>query len=343
VAKRSIGIFTTEKSNEDGVPISFFGCDDQTLMASLYEHASEIAGPGMAKYSPEEGDSVKRVGEIIVSQVSDGAVYKVETGKEETGRKPGGDAGTWAIQSLIFSKSNFDEEQAKAWIGEHSDNFGNYGIDETDTSYRFRQYDPTHFDEFRTVTLTEGIAAVYGKIAEEETEEEDAEKSLAKSLRIYEGIRQINDHMMNKGVKILCSSAVETISKGEDGEEEEERFVLSMVLEPTFGEGVPFKPDTQDDVYSADEVRKACHYWMEYHGAMDLMHNWQAIGKQDVRTLENYIAPCDFQNGDDKVLKGSWMLGIRVANDDLWSAVKSGTLGAYSIGGVADRIPLAEI
>jgi hypothetical protein len=114
-----------------------------------------------------------------------------------------------------------------------------------------------------------------------------------------------------------------------------------MVLEPNDGkDGAPFKPDTQKDVYSSDDIRKACHVWMEYYGAIDLMHSWKALGKQDVRVLECYIAPCNFQNGEDNVVKGSWMLAVRIANDELWKAVKEGKLGAFSIGGTANRVPL---
>jgi hypothetical protein len=40
------------------------------------------------------------------------------------------------------------------------------------------------------------------------------------------------------------------------------------------------------------------------------------------------------------VIKGSWLLGIRVVDDALWAACKAGKLGAYSVGGDAVRTPV---
>lgn len=345
MAERSIGIFTAK--GEGSNPVSFFGCDDQTLMAALYQNATAIAGPGMTKYDPKAGMEVSRVGEICVNKVDDNSVYKVDTtavGKPEVNRKPGGEVGTWEIQSLIFSKDNFTLDEAKAWIAEHSDKFGNYGIDETDTSYRFRQYDDEYFDEFRTTTLAEGIASAYGKIAGEKQDADTAKAAFEKSIKEYGAIRKINSSILKAGVKILCKSAQTVIHKSEDGLETEERFVLSMVLEPTDGKnGSEYKPDTQKDVYSEDAVRKACHVWMEHYGAIDLMHSWNSLGKQDVRVLECFVAPVEFKIGEETVTKGSWMLAVRVVNDDLWKAVKSGDLGAFSIGGTANRVPLGSV
>lgn len=161
--------------------------------------------------------------------------------------------------------------------------------------------------------------------------------------RQRKAIKGLNERLMKEGVVIFPETARETVVK-EDNEEREERFVLSMVLEPTDGEdGSEMKPDTQGDIYSAEEVRKACHTWMEYHGQIDLQHNWNALSKTSVRILENYIAPCDMKIGDETVKKGSWMLGLRIADDKLWSAIKSGQIGAYSIGGTANKVPLKEV
>lgn len=335
-----IGIFQNITDNENE-QVSFFGCDDESLLETLYEKAVEIVGPTMKKFDPVNGMDVKRVGEVSISTVKDETIYKVDSiGKPEGGRKPEGKVGTWTIQSLIFSKDIFaDISSVKAWIKEHSDEFGDYGMDETSTSIRSRQYDPEHFSEFRTITLTEGVSAVYGRISSQPNKREEAEKEIEESVKRHLPINKMNKAIMKQGLKLLCGTAKEVVYKDEQGQQEE-RFILSMVLEPTEGEGVDFKPDTQDDVYTAEEIRKGCHYWMENGGAIDLMHSWEAMGKNDVRILEVYIAPVDFDNGGEKVLKGSWMLALRIVNDALWQAIKEKKLGAYSIGGVAERAPV---
>lgn len=342
------GIFTSSRTNKDGVPISFFGTDDDALLEALYKAAGTITGPGLERFSPDPGMRVRKVGEIVVSSVDDPAIYVVQAdaaAKPEGGRTPGGANGTWAIQSLIFSKDSFTLEQARAWIKNHT-GFGDFGADETSTSLRFRQYDPQYFSEYRTITIDTGISAAYGKIDKETTRtEDDAKKTLATSISQWEAVHNVNKGIMAEGLKILTSTAV--VRKGEGEGAPEERYVLSLVLEPTDGkDGAPYKPDTQKDIYSSEDVRKAAHAWMEYHGAVDLNHSWKDLGKEKVRTLESYIAPVEFTCGEGskayKVLKGTWMLGIRVVDDALWKAVKEGKIGAYSIGGTAMREPITE-
>jgi len=339
-----IGIFTSSQKNDDGVPISFFGMNDTHILAALYKAATAIAGPGMDSFDPPAGMKVHKVGSVSVEGVDDESVYVIQAddaAKPEGGRMPGGANGTWAIQSLIFSKDEFTVETARKWVTDH-DGFGDYGVDETETSFRFRQYDPEYFDEFRTITVDTGISASYGKIDKEtDTTTEDAAKSLEASIRKWEAVHNVNKAIMASGLKVLSETAV--VTKGEDGESEE-RFVMSLVLEPNDGQdGAPLKPDTQGDIYSAADVRKAAHAWMEHHGAIDLRHSWKALGKDEVRPLETYVAPVDFTLGEGDnaydVIKGTWLLGVRIVDDKLWDEVKDGELGAYSIGGTAIREP----
>lgn len=340
-----IGIFQSSRENGDGAPISFFGYDDEALLAMLYKAAAAITGPGLERFDPEPGMRVRKVGAILVDAVDDEVVYVVQAdaaAKPEGGRTPAGANGTWAIQSLIFSKDHYTLAEARQWVKDHA-GFGDYGADETSTSFRFRQYDPQYFSEYRTITIDTGISAAYGKISKDtERSEDDAKKSLAESIQRWEAVHNVNKAIMSAGLKVLRESAI--IRKAEGGEEEE-RFVMSLVLEPTDGgDGAPMKPDTQGDIYSADDVRKAAHAWMEFHGAIDLNHSWKALGKEKVRVLESFLAPATFECGEGeskyKVLKGTWMLGVRVVDDDLWKGVKGGEIGAYSIGGTAVREPI---
>jgi hypothetical protein len=339
-----IGIFTSSRTNRQGVPISFFGCDDEKLLAALYKAAAAITGPGLEAFDPEPGMRVRKVGEVSVLAIEDKSTYVVEAdaaAKPAGGRVPPGANGTWAIQSLIFSKDSFTLAEARKWVKEHA-GFADLGADETSTSFRFRQYDPEFFSEYRTISIDSGISAAYGKIDKDTSRtEDDAKKSLSESVARWEAVHNVNKGIMAKGLRVLRQTAV--IRKAED--DTEERFVLSLVLEPTDGQnGAPLKPDTQGDIYSEEDVRKAAHAWMEFHGALDLNHSWKDLGKERVRTLESYVTPVAFKIGEGKdaydVAKGTWMLGVRIVDDALWKGVKSGEIGAYSIGGTAVRTPV---
>lgn len=110
----------------------------------------------------------------------------------------------------------------------------------------------------------------------------------------------------------------------------EERYVLGIVLEPEV-------VDAQKDIYSSDEVRAACYRYMEDFQNTGLMHSQLVNGR--VRLLENYLAPVDFSIGDESVKKGTWLQALRIRDDGIWHAVKSGELTGLSIGGSAVRAP----
>jgi hypothetical protein len=108
----------------------------------------------------------------------------------------------------------------------------------------------------------------------------------------------------------------------------EERYVLGIVLEPE-------TVDAQRDIYSAAEVREAAHRFMEEYRNLGLMHR-EILGDQ-VKILESYLAPVEFELDGTRVRKGTWMLAVRVLDDELWKQVKAGELTGFSIGGSAVR------
>ncbi|MHB1843390.1 MAG: XkdF-like putative serine protease domain-containing protein, partial [Deltaproteobacteria bacterium] len=108
----------------------------------------------------------------------------------------------------------------------------------------------------------------------------------------------------------------------------EERFVLGIVLEPE-------TVDAQNDVYSAAEVREAAHQFLEEYGNIGLMH--RGLVNDQVKILESYVAPTEFEMSGTKIKKGTWLLAVHVLDDELWAKVKDGAIGGYSIGGSASR------
>lgn len=118
---------------------------------------------------------------------------------------------------------------------------------------------------------------------------------------------------------------------------EEERYVLGVVLEPLKELG---KVDSQNDLYSAEEVRQAAYKFMEYYGTLGLQHKANAAGR--VKLLENWISRNDEVINGEVVKAGTWLMGIRVVEDELWSAVKAGKITGLSIGGFAERKPVVD-
>jgi hypothetical protein len=80
----------------------------------------------------------------------------------------------YVIQTLILSKERFKTlTDAKKWVKDHHFkvpgqklNVLKPEIDETNTSYRFRQRPPSDFVQgsFRTISVTNGVKAVIGQL-----------------------------------------------------------------------------------------------------------------------------------------------------------------------------------
>ena len=99
------------------------------------------------------------------------------------------------VQTVICSKERFEtKEEANAWIREHDFKIGAGAPDETSTSWRYRQREPSEFQDgtFRTIELTDGVSAVVGRLKEtkesemktKQTEAEERGAELLLSLNL---------------------------------------------------------------------------------------------------------------------------------------------------------------
>jgi hypothetical protein len=98
---------------------------------------------------------------------------------------------------------------------------------------------------------------------------------------------------------------------------------------------VPDAVDAQGHKITAEEIEKACHWYMENSQKNKVMHKGDYI---DSAVVENYIVPQNLEFINPKgekviVTKGTWMMGTKIYNNDIWKQVKAGELTGYSIGG----------
>lgn len=106
--------------------------------------------------------------------------------------------------------------------------------------------------------------------------------------------------------------------------------------------GVVYEPDAEDthgDIMTAEEIEKAVHGFMSNlaiaKGAvMDTQHDFDP-GVGDV--VECYVAPVDFEMGEETIKKGSWVL-VTKASDDIWEKIQKEEITGYSMAGTAETI-----
>lgn len=102
---------------------------------------------------------------------------------------------------------------------------------------------------------------------------------------------------------------------------DDKRIVFGPVL-------IPNEPDSDGDSVTEEHIEKVAHKFVEDYGNIDLQHSLNNVGK----LVESYILPVDIDTGGNNIVpKGSWMMGVRVTDDDAWKAVKDGKLGGFSI------------
>ena len=118
---------------------------------------------------------------------------------------------------------------------------------------------------------------------------------------------------------------------------EEQQVVRGVVLEPDV-------VDAQDDIMKAEEIETAAHGFMieaqrvVIGEVVDVDHSEQA----DIVVVESFLAPVEFEEGGQTIRKGSWVLAVKVFDDEVWESVKSGDRTAFSIQGQAERVPVGS-
>ena len=142
------------------------------------------------------------------------------------------------------------------------------------------------------------------------------------------------------------------LCKANAAEVEHERYVLGVVMEPNDGsDGSPENADTDGDIYSPEEVRKAAHWYMEngkHHGLLhgpDFGGEILPLGDKRIVLLENWVTPVPIPagalaDGSIEIKKGTWLMSMRINDDAIWSDVLAGKLNGLSVGGVAREYPI---
>lgn len=114
---------------------------------------------------------------------------------------------------------------------------------------------------------------------------------------------------------------IKVIAKADDAQ----RLVYGIVYEPNVA-------DAHGDYMTPEEIEKAAHGFLKDAREIDKQHDFQGgVGE----VVESYIAPSDFEMGDEVIRKGSWVL-VTKASDEIWEQIQKGEITGYSMAGTAD-------
>lgn len=109
----------------------------------------------------------------------------------------------------------------------------------------------------------------------------------------------------------------------------DKRLVTGIVLEPN-------EVDAHGDFERESIIEKAAHEFLAlYNKATKLGIQHTMFGDVGVDLVESWIAPVDLNLNGHGIKKGTWIMTMKVHNDETWRKVKAGKITGLSIGGVA--------
>lgn len=147
-----------------------------------------------------------------------------------------------------------------------------------------------------------------------------------------------------KEVSKSFKASYEIVSKNE-----EKRLIQGPVL-------VPDNIDLQDDIITSDEIEKAAHGYMIKLAFRDDPEFLKTLGFRNVdkagergfqhmdfsrkmAVVETFIAPVDMEINGRTINKGTWVMTMKVFDDEVWGMVKAGKITGFSIGGHSKSRP----
>ena len=117
------------------------------------------------------------------------------------------------------------------------------------------------------------------------------------------------------------------------------KAVNEELKQATFLVLAPEEVDLHGDIYSAEEVRKACHNFNSHSMTANLLH---LTTTDSFSIVESYIAPVDMVLNEKIIKAGSWCCVIQVHEDEIWTDIKKGNLTGVSVGCMAKTEYLEE-
>lgn len=96
----------------------------------------------------------------------------------------------------------------------------------------------------------------------------------------------------------------------------------------------PEEFDHHNDIYSEEEIRKACENYNTHCMKANLHHMFMATD-EDVVVKESWVTDEDLEFDGVLVKKGTWLQTWKIHNKDIWKGVKDGFYNGLSIQGAA--------
>ena len=105
----------------------------------------------------------------------------------------------------------------------------------------------------------------------------------------------------------------------------ESHYVTGVVYEPNVA-------DAHDNFMTEAEIEKAAHWFMKNGDKIDIQHSFEEA--DGLTVVESSVTKAEQTIEGETIQKGTWLMTVEVANDDVWAAIEKGEITGLSMGGV---------
>ena len=99
---------------------------------------------------------------------------------------------------------------------------------------------------------------------------------------------------------------------------------------------IPNVPNSYGDVYTEEAIREAAYLFAQKGYATDTDHDQEDILGTGAVVVESFIA----REGDPDFIKGSWVVAMKILDDELWAKILGGEINGYSYEATALMTPI---
>lgn len=110
-----------------------------------------------------------------------------------------------------------------------------------------------------------------------------------------------------------------------------EQIVFAEVL-------VPDVPNAFGDIYTRDAIRDFAYEFAKRGYGIDVNHDQTDVSGA-VFVAETFLA----REGDPDFIEGSWVVGMKIEDADIWAKVLSGEINGYSFEAIVSMVPTLVI
>jgi hypothetical protein len=165
--------------------------------------------------------------------------------------------------------------------------------------------------------------------------------------QVRSSLEGLADVFKSQAVAGLETAPIVSVASLQDDEEAIKFYVPILKSDSEKQEitGVVLTPevvDAQGDIISADVIEKAAGDFLASYNRSTKLGFMHKEFNRRFELRQSFIAPSDMSIGSRVVKAGTWLMVVKVLEDKIWQAIKSGKLTGFSIGGKAKVKKLDE-